>query len=70
MGDGFYFLLNRGNKFIDNLARDIKSGFPETTGFSVRNLKYIRTHLDKTSLNVDSNTVYVRRGNLKIMNYG
>lgn len=70
MGDGFYFLLNRGNKFIDNLARDIKSGFHETTGFSVRNLKYIRTHLDKTSLNVDSNTVYVRRGNLKIMNYG
>jgi predicted nuclease of restriction endonuclease-like (RecB) superfamily len=31
-----------GNKFIDNLARDIKSEFPETTGFSVRNLKYMK----------------------------
>ena len=27
-----------GNKFIDNLARDIKLEFPGTTGFSVRNL--------------------------------
>ena len=31
-----------GNKFIDNLARDIKSEFPGTTGFSVRNLKYMK----------------------------
>ena len=31
-----------GNKFIDNLARDIKNEFPETTGFSVRNLKYMK----------------------------
>ena len=31
-----------GNKFIDNLARDIKAEFPETTGFSVRNLKYMK----------------------------
>jgi len=31
-----------GNKFIDNLARDIKLEFPETTGFSVRNLKYMK----------------------------
>jgi predicted nuclease of restriction endonuclease-like (RecB) superfamily len=30
-----------GNKFIENLARDIKLEFPETTGFSVRNLKYM-----------------------------
>lgn len=27
-----------GNRFIDNLAQDIKSEFPETTGFSIRNL--------------------------------
>ncbi|WNY24096.1 Putative nuclease YhcG [Methanimicrococcus hongohii] len=31
-----------GNKFIDNLARDIKNEFPDTTGYSVRNLKYMR----------------------------
>ena len=31
-----------GNKFVDNLAKDIKSEFPETTGFSVRNLKYMK----------------------------
>lgn len=31
-----------GNRFIDNLAQDIKSEFPETTGFSVRNLKYMK----------------------------
>ena len=31
-----------GNKFIDNLARDIKLAFPEATGYSSRNLKYMR----------------------------
>ena len=31
-----------GNKFIDNLARDIKLEFPNATGYSVRNLKYMR----------------------------
>jgi predicted nuclease of restriction endonuclease-like (RecB) superfamily len=31
-----------GNKFIDNLARDIKLEFPESTGYSTRNLKYMR----------------------------
>lgn len=31
-----------GNRFIDNLAQDIKSEFPETTGFSIRNLKYMK----------------------------
>ncbi len=40
-----------GNKFIENLARDIKLDFPEATGFSVRNLKYMakfaRLYLDK-----------------------
>ena len=30
-----------GNKFIDNLASDIKLEFPEATGYSVRNLKYM-----------------------------
>lgn len=31
-----------GNKFIDNLSVDLKLEFPEITGFSVRNLKYMR----------------------------
>ena len=30
-----------GNKFIENLARDIKIDFPDMTGYSVRNLKYM-----------------------------
>ena len=31
-----------GNKFIDNLSRDIKTEFPQSKGYSVRNLKYMR----------------------------
>ncbi|GHV86346.1 hypothetical protein AGMMS50230_19540 [Spirochaetia bacterium] len=31
-----------GNKFIENLARDIKSEFPQAKGYSIRNLKYMR----------------------------
>ena len=30
-----------GNKFIENLARDIKLEFPSATGYSARNLKYM-----------------------------
>lgn len=30
-----------GNKFIDNLAADIRVTFPESKGYSVRNLKYM-----------------------------
>ena len=30
-----------GNKFIENLARDIKLDFPNAKGYSVRNLKYM-----------------------------
>ena len=29
------------NKFIDNLAVDIRIAFPESKGYSVRNLKYM-----------------------------
>ena len=32
-----------GNKFVENLAADIKMSFPDTTGYSVRNLKYWRS---------------------------
>jgi len=32
-----------GNKFIDNLAIDLKISFPNLKGFSVRNLKYMKT---------------------------
>lgn len=31
-----------GNKFVDNLATDLKLEFPNITGFSIRNLKYMR----------------------------
>ena len=30
-----------GNKFIDNLAVDIRIEFPNVKGYSVRNLKYM-----------------------------
>jgi predicted nuclease of restriction endonuclease-like (RecB) superfamily len=30
-----------GNKFIENLSKDIQLEFPTTTGYSVRNLKYM-----------------------------
>ena len=30
-----------GNKFVENLARDINIDFPDATGYSVRNLKYM-----------------------------
>ena len=30
-----------GSKFIDNLAQDIKMEFPQSTGYSARNLKYM-----------------------------
>jgi predicted nuclease of restriction endonuclease-like (RecB) superfamily len=32
---------NWGDKFIENLSRDIKVEFPGTKGYSVRNLKYM-----------------------------
>jgi len=31
-----------GNKFVDNLSIDLKLNFPNSTGFSVRNLKYMK----------------------------
>ena len=30
-----------GNKFVENLSRDIKFDFPNATGYSIRNLKYM-----------------------------
>ena len=34
-----------GNKFIDNLAKDIKIAYPDSNGYSVRNLKYMAKFL-------------------------
>ena len=31
-----------GNKFIDEVSKDLKIEFPNSTGFSVRNLKYMK----------------------------
>lgn len=41
-------ILNRQNEYgwgakvIDQLSRDLRTAFPETKGFSVRNLKYMK----------------------------
>lgn len=32
-----------GNKFIDNVAMELKMSFPNLKGFSVRNLKYMKS---------------------------
>ena len=31
-----------GNKFIDEVARELKLEYPNATGYSVRNLKYMK----------------------------
>ncbi len=33
---------NWGNKFIDNVAMELKISFPNLKGFSIRNLKYMK----------------------------
>ena len=38
-----------GNKFIENLAADIRMEFPGVTGYSVRNLKYMAKFAAKFS---------------------
>lgn len=38
-----------GNKFIDNLAKDIKLAYPDSTGYSVRNLKYMAKFAEEYS---------------------
>ena len=35
-----------GNKFIDNLAADLRMEFPSSKGYSVRNLKYMAKFAD------------------------
>ena len=34
--------LGRGNKFLDKLAFELKSAYPNQKGFSIRNLKYMK----------------------------
>ena len=36
-----------GNKFIDNVSLELKLSFPNQKGFSVRNLKYIKTFYEE-----------------------
>lgn len=36
-----------GNKFIDNVAMELKMSFPNLKGFSVRNLKYMKSFYDE-----------------------
>lgn len=46
-------IINRhkswGNKFIDNLAADIRMAFPKSKGYSVRNLKYMAKYAETYS---------------------
>lgn len=30
-----------GNKFVENLSRDLRAEYPDAKGYSVRNLKYM-----------------------------
>ena len=36
-----------GNKFIDNVAMDLKISFPNQKGYSVRNLKYMKAFYEE-----------------------
>ncbi|MEA2113669.1 MAG: PDDEXK nuclease domain-containing protein [Patescibacteria group bacterium] len=38
--------LGWGSKFIDRLSKDIKQKYPDISGFSIRNLKYMRAFAD------------------------
>ena len=42
VGKIIYENSNWGNKFIDNVALELKVSFPRQKGFSVRNLKYMK----------------------------
>lgn len=42
LGKIIYDNSNWGNKFIDNVALELKLSFPNQKGFSVRNLKYMK----------------------------
>ena len=39
--------IKQGNKFVDNLAIDLKLEFPDITGFSPRNIRYMRKFADE-----------------------
>jgi predicted nuclease of restriction endonuclease-like (RecB) superfamily len=53
-----------GNKFIENLAKEIKLEFPATTGYSIRNLKYMAKFA-----NLFSNFEFVQRSVAQITWY-
>ena len=43
IGKVLYENSSWGNKFIDKLAIELKEAYPNQKGFSVRNLKYMKT---------------------------
>ena len=43
VGKALYENSSWGNKFIDHLALELKLAFPTLKGFSVRNLKYMKS---------------------------
>ena len=40
-----------GAKVIDRMAKDLKDAFPDMSGFSPRNIKYMRFNMDNTRTN-------------------
>ena len=42
LGKILYDNYEYGNKFIDEVARELKLEYPNATGYSVRNLKYMK----------------------------
>ena len=42
LGKILYDNYEYGNKFIDEVAKELKLEYPNTTGYSVRNLKYMK----------------------------
>lgn len=45
IGKVLYDNSSWGNKFLDKLAFELKITFPNQKGFSIRNLKYMKTFL-------------------------
>lgn len=42
LGKILYDNFEYGNKFIDDVAKELKIEFPNSTGYSIRNLKYMK----------------------------
>ncbi len=63
---------NWGNKFIDNVAIELKIAFPNLKGFSVRNLKYMKSFYNRVVRKLKNTTKDYQKnekyGNIKLLN--